>query len=198
MMANPEDQALNDILVAAAWQDAFAAGAAAHKRGAAAIDVLKAAIDAIGAVWANGAGMRMWIIEDFERFEGKLYGNGQCPQICQLHGGVPHSSTWVEGPKVRGNIGIPRGAAIATFIGGRYPSHAHGNHVAIYIEQDEVTGVRVFDQWKGKKSGAGYRWLKWGDGVSDRSNDGAAMSVILTPRPAVPKPKAKAKAKAGT
>jgi hypothetical protein len=190
-MASPEDEALPKIRSAAAWQAAFAAGAAANARGAGVGEILSEAIDAGKKVWDAGAGMRMWIITDFEKFAGTLVGNGQCPQICQVHGHVPLTSTWVAGPKVRGNTMIPRGTAIATFINGKYPSHAHGNHVAIYIEQDEAKGVKVFDQWQGKKGGAGYRWLPWKDGVSDRSNDGTAMSVILTPRPATPAPKKK-------
>jgi len=188
-MASPEDEALPKIVSAAAWQAAFAAGIAANSRGADAIDTLAAALDAAGKVWDSAAGLRMWIVTDFEKFEGELVGNGQCPQICQLKGHVPLTATWVEGPKVRGNTLIPRGTAIATFINGKYPSNAHGNHVAIYIEQDATRGVKVFDQWQGKSGGAGYRWLPWKDGVSDRSNDGTAMSVILTPRPAAPKKK---------
>jgi hypothetical protein len=188
-MASPEDEALPKILADAAWDAGFAAGIAANRAGAGPLDTLGAALTAMKGVWDGAAGLRMWIITDFEQFKGQLVGNGQCPQICQLHGHVPLTSTWVEGPKVRGNAAIPKGTAIATFINGKYPSNAHGNHVAIYIEQDEANGVKVFDQWQGKEGGAGYRWLPWKDGVSDRSNDGSAMSVILTPRPAAPQKK---------
>jgi hypothetical protein len=121
---------------------------------------------------------KMWVIAGFEKLKGKVVGSGQCPGIVQSHGGLPLTKYWFEGPKVKGVDVVPKGTAIATFVNGKYPNASHGNHVAIYIDQDPVKGLLVFDQWTGRA--AGYRWMKWGDGVSDRSNDGAAMSIILT------------------
>jgi hypothetical protein len=121
---------------------------------------------------------QMWVIKGFEKLEGKVVGSGQCPGIVQSYGGLPLTKFWFEGPKVKGLDAVPYGTAIATFIGGKYKSLKHGNHVAIYIRQDPVKGLLVFDQWTGQP--AHYRWLEWGDGVTDRSNDGAAMSIILT------------------
>src|SRR5262245_23511705 len=97
-MASPEDEALPKIMSFAAWQAAFAAGFAARERGADALDTLGAGIDAFAQTWNAAAGLRMWIITDFEKFAGTLVGNGQCPQICQVHGHVPLTATWVEGP----------------------------------------------------------------------------------------------------
>lgn len=121
---------------------------------------------------------KMWVITGFEKLAGKVVGSGQCPGIVQSYGGLPLTKTWFAGPKVRDRTIIPAGTAIATFVNGRYPNKAHGNHVAIYVKQDSAKGLYVFDQWTGRA--AGYRWMKWGDGVSDPSNDGAAMSIILT------------------
>jgi hypothetical protein len=123
---------------------------------------------------------KMWVLSGFEKLKGKVIGSGQCPGIVQTFGHLPLTKYWFEGPKVKGVDVIPYGTAIATFIDGKYKSLQHGNHVAIYIDQDPVKGVLVFDQWTGQP--AHYRYLKWGDGFTDRSNDGAAMSIILTPK----------------
>jgi hypothetical protein len=125
---------------------------------------------------------KMWVLTGFEKLKGKVCGSGQCPAIAQAYGGLPMTREWFEGPKVKGNPMIPYGTAVATFVHGRYPNLPHGNHVAIYIDQDAVKGVLVFDQWTNRL--AGYRWMKFGDGITDRSNDGAALSVILTPKTA--------------
>ena len=123
---------------------------------------------------------KMWVLSGFEKLKDKVVGSGQCPGIVQSYGGLPLTRYWFEGPKVKGVDVVPYGTAIATFIDGKYKSLPHGNHVAIYIDQDPVKGLLVFDQWTGRP--ANYRWMKWGDGVTDRSNDGAAMSIILTPK----------------
>ncbi|MGH6928399.1 MAG: BPSL0067 family protein [Dongiaceae bacterium] len=143
---------------------------AAEKNKTAAFDAMMAAIEQ-----KQG---QMWVIKDFDKLEGKVVGSGKCPGIVQSHGGLPLVKAWFEGPKVRGLSVTPYGTAVATFVNGRYPNWETGNHVAIYIDQHPAKGVLVFDQWTGEP--AGYRWMKFGDGVSDRSNDGAALSIILT------------------
>jgi len=122
---------------------------------------------------------KMWVIEGFDQLK-KPQGSGQCPGIVQAYGHLPLTKYWFEGPKVKGIDVIPYGTAIATFINGKYMSLPHGNHVAIYIDQDPVKGLLVFDQWTGMPPH--YRYLPWGDGFTDRSNDGTAMSIILTPK----------------
>jgi len=122
---------------------------------------------------------KMWVIEGFEKLKTPQ-GNGQCPGIVQGYGHLPLAKYWFAGPKVRGINVIPYGTAIATFVDGRYQNLAHGNHVAIYIDQDAVKGLLVFDQWTNMPPH--YRWMAWGDGFTDRSNDGSAMSIILTPK----------------
>jgi hypothetical protein len=123
---------------------------------------------------------RMWIVEDFEKLMDDPVGSGQCPGIVQSFGGCPLVEFWFEGPKVRGNHAIPYGTVVATFVDGKYPNWDHGNHVAIYITQDATKGVLVFDQWKGQP--AQYRWMKFKDnaGVIDRSDNGSALSIVLT------------------
>jgi hypothetical protein len=134
--------------------------------------VLKAMIDR-----AQG---QMWVIKDFDKLRDTVVGSGKCPGIVQSHGGLPLVRFWFEGPKVRGTPAIPYGTAVATFVDGKYPNWEHGNHVAIYIDQDPVKGVLVFDQWTGQP--AGYRWMKYKDeaGIVDRSNNGSALSIVLT------------------
>ncbi len=124
---------------------------------------------------------RIWKLEGFEKFLGQSVGSGQCPAIVQLYGGLPLVRHWRAGPKVRGNTMIPYGTAIATFVDGKYPNWAHGNHTAIYLEQDDKWGVHVFEQFSGHV--AQKRWLPYLDekGEKNRSNNGAAFSVILTP-----------------
>ncbi|TXL70879.1 BPSL0067 family protein [Vineibacter terrae] len=125
---------------------------------------------------------KMWVIKGFEKLEGRVVGSGQCPGIVQSFGGLPLTAQWFEGPKVRGNPYIPYGTAVATFKSGRYANQKHGNHVAIYISQNPDKGVLVFDQWTNRP--AGYRYMKFldGDGTLDPSNNGAALSIILTPK----------------
>ncbi len=124
---------------------------------------------------------KMWVIKDFENLNAPV-GSGSCPGIVQDHGGLPLTSTWFAGPKVRGNPYIPYGTAIATFVNGKYPNQKTGNHVAIYISQDPANGVLVFDQWTGQAPH--YRYMRFldNDGVADRSNNGAALSMILSPK----------------
>lgn len=89
--------------------------------------------------------------------------------------GAPQTSLWNEGDKVRGAL-ITAGTAIATFIDGKYPSHAHGNHAAIYVEQND-TGIVVWDQWLGQP--VHKRTIRFkGHANLDLSNNGDSFSVI--------------------
>lgn len=73
------------------------------------------------------------------------------------------------------------GTAIATFVNGKYPNAAHGNHAALYVKQD-MGGIWVADQWKDKKQ-VTIRKLpflgknRYAD-YTDPSNNGDAFSVI--------------------
>jgi len=53
------------------------------------------------------------------------------------------TSSWVQGPKVRGSR-IPPGTAIASFRGGKYWTHA-----AVFV-RETAEGIEVYDQWVGQ------------------------------------------------
>ncbi len=83
-----------------------------------------------------------------------------------------------------GQVALEKGTAIATFVNGRYPNKASGNHAAYYISQD-AGGITVIDQWAGdpKKPTISQRYIgakgkdKNGNFV-DPSNNADAFSVI--------------------
>lgn len=107
---------------------------------------------------------------------GNVVGDGQCVALVQQCSRAPHTSQWRQGAPVRGNLGIQRGTAIATFENGKYPNQRHGNHAAIYISQDSK-GIQVYDQWLGKEQMPIHvRTIRWGG--EDPSDDGNAFSVI--------------------
>jgi hypothetical protein len=135
----------------------------------------------------------MWVLKGFEKLKGgPVLGNGSCAQLPQIHGSVPLTKFWKPGPKIHGNeVIIPYGTAIATFVNGVYPNWEHGNHAAIFgrgwsghLDGKLTSEIVIFDQWKGKSPD--WRFVAYGDGVSDRSNDGAAFSVIVTAKPMWP------------
>ncbi|MDJ0839335.1 MAG: BPSL0067 family protein [Acidobacteriota bacterium] len=107
-------------------------------------------------------------------YKGKVVGNGQCVILVQKACGVPHTSRWKEGVKVRGG-NVEKGTAIATFENGVYPNRSSGNHAAIFIEETP-NGILVWDQWVGRK--VGQRLIQFKGGVGSASNDGDAFSVI--------------------
>jgi hypothetical protein len=111
-----------------------------------------------------------------EEYEGEVVDDGQCVAFVKEASGAPQTSLWKQGEKVRGSD-IPKGTAIATFMNGVYPSHCHGNHAAIYVEQN-AEGLVVLDQWQGQV--VHQRTIHFRGGVGDPSNDGDAFSVIET------------------
>ena len=109
----------------------------------------------------------------------------ECVALAQEPLGMPLTKMWREGEKVFGGKlivngeerDIPKGAVIATFIDGRYKSLAHGNHVAIYYSQGN-NFIRVIDQWSGQIPH--YRDIYVKEGMTDRSNNANAFSVVYT------------------
>lgn len=87
------------------------------------------------------------LVDDLE--DSPLLGSHQCVALVQIKAGAPHTSAWREGASVRGSLTLARGTAIATFVDGKYPSHAHGNHAALYLSQS-AAGIAVMDQWNKK------------------------------------------------
>ena len=110
-----------------------------------------------------------------------LVGSHQCVALVQAMAGAPVTSAWREGAAVSDRLTLAKGTAIATFVNGRYPSHAHGNHAALYISQS-AAGIVVMDQWAAKPSVA-HRTISFGKKDKqghyvDPSNNANAFSVI--------------------
>jgi len=102
-------------------------------------------------------------------------GSGQCVALVQEWAGAPTTSSWRQGTRVKGNGAlISRGTAIATFVNGVYPNHAHGNHAAIFIDEVPGVGIKVIDQWSGQVPHE--RTIRYGG--HGGSNDGDGFFVI--------------------
>lgn len=73
-------------------------------------------------------------------------GTFQCVALIQHYTDAPITSAWREGEPVMNNKTLTPGTAIATFVNGRYPNLAHGNHAAFYLGQG-ANGIYIVDQW---------------------------------------------------
>jgi len=111
-----------------------------------------------------------------EAYDGKKVGTGQCVEFVKECAKAPQTSQWKEGVKVKGDLTIQKGAAIATFIDGKYQNKPTGNHAAVYVSQD-AGGIWVYDQWVGQGM-VKKRYIRFKGGVGSASNDGDAFSVI--------------------
>jgi hypothetical protein len=123
-----------------------------------------------------------YIYKNVDELDGTdLVGSHSCVALVQHYAHVPHTSLWKEGKAVKGDLTVAKGTAIATFVKGRYPNHGHGNHAAFFVSQD-VGGIYVVDQWKGKPE-VSKRYLR-SKGTNedgsfiDPSNNADAFSVI--------------------
>ncbi|MEA1676073.1 BPSL0067 family protein [Nitrospirillum sp. BR 11163] len=108
-------------------------------------------------------------------------GTGQCVALVQAFTSAGRTASWKQGAPVRGNTSLRIGTAIATFVNGQYPNHAHGNHAAFYVSQDS-TGIWVIDQFT-NSGGIQKRHLLFrgqnADGTYiEPSRNGDAFSVI--------------------
>jgi hypothetical protein len=124
-----------------------------------------------------------YFTNDLAGWEAKaaLVGTGQCVALVQPATGVPLTSLWRKGPKVKGSTKIPQGTAIATFDDqGRYPNHSSGNHAALFVSVG-TDGIVVVDQWAAKTPARpSRRTLKFRGGAGSPSNDGDQFWVIVT------------------
>lgn len=103
---------------------------------------------------------------------------GQCVSLVKKFTHAVPTSQWKEGARVKGNYALRIGTAIATFINGRYPSYATGNHAAFYCGQD-ASGIWVVDQSSQfQKIRKRKIFFKGNVGGIRRVNDGDAYSVI--------------------
>jgi hypothetical protein len=105
-------------------------------------------------------------------------GNAECVEFLMQTLGAPATALWKEGRKIKkGDVALPRGTPIATFVDGKYPQHgSSGMHAAIYLGQD-LLGIQVLDQWR-KQGKVLPRTIKWIPTAPGLSNDGNAFSVV--------------------
>ncbi|SFS09674.1 BPSL0067 family protein [Sphingomonas jatrophae] len=123
-----------------------------------------------------------YVYAEVEDLEGTdKVGGGQCVALVQHYTSAPLTANWTEGAVVKGQTLLAKGTAIATFVGGKYPNKAHGNHAALYISQD-ATGITVMDQWTKKANVSSRKLLFKGKDKNgnfiDPSNNADAFSVI--------------------
>ena len=129
-----------------------------------------------------------WVANKLKVWEERrtLVGNGQCPVLVQAATGAPLVSTWLRGPRVRGNKAVPRGTAIAVFdLDGFYSNEGkYPRHAAIYLSQDK-DGLEVLDQWADRDVTAkGFRRkVRFGHREGHATvNGGDYFHVVLTPK----------------
>lgn len=121
-------------------------------------------------------------VDDIVGAHDELFGDGSCAALVQHHTRVGETTNWREGIIVKGNDAkIKKGTAIATFVDGKYPNKATGNHAGFYVNQDNK-GITVVEQFKGlpKPQQRHVAFIgKNEDGTfKDLSNNGDAFSVI--------------------
>lgn len=113
--------------------------------------------------------------------------NTECVIFVQEAAGVPQTSMWKKGIRVKdAKAGeIPRGTAIATFDDqGRYPSDALGKHASIYLSHS-ATAITVLDQWN-TQGEVKERPIYFGRPAGTRrSNNGDTFYVIEVLSPTV-------------
>lgn len=141
-----------------------------------------------GGFWlCTNKGNGPWVMKNPERLvDGNWHTKShECVAIAQETMLMPRTFKWREGEKVFGgklningeNYDIPAGTVVATFINGLYPSKSHGNHVAIYYSQG-ANYIKVIDQWDSRHPN--YRNIYVKEGMTDRSNNANAFSVVYT------------------
>jgi hypothetical protein len=108
-------------------------------------------------------------------------GSKQCVALIREYTNAPPGYIWKEGKKVKKNLLLNKGTAIATFLNGKYQNHGTGNHAAFYISQDAV-GIWVVDQWSTsgtiRKRQLRFKGMNKDGTFIDPSNNGDAFSVI--------------------
>ena len=83
-------------------------------------------------------------VDDLENHE--KVGTKQCVALIQTFTDAGMTASWRQGAAVLGNKAMLKGTAIATFVRGRYPNQAHGNHAAFFLRHGP-NGFWVMDQW---------------------------------------------------
>jgi hypothetical protein len=87
------------------------------------------------------------VYRDARKLDGnEKMGDMECVYLIKHYTGLGWTATWREGEKVVGNRNVAEGTAIATFVDGKWPARATGNHSAFYLGQVS-NGIYVIDQW---------------------------------------------------
>ena len=113
----------------------------------------------------------------------KKVGTTQCVALVQEFTSAGATASWRQGLGVLGNKAMLKGTAIATFVRGRYPNLAHGNHAALFLRHGP-NGFWMMDQWAGvKKLTVSSRFIKSlgkspGGAYNDSSNNADAFFII--------------------
>jgi hypothetical protein len=120
---------------------------------------------------------------------GQTIGDGHCVAYVRLAAGLPRTSAWRRGVKVRdARPPLETLTPIATFGGDppRYQNRTDGSsHAAILIEA-QAEGLLVWDQWRGrvdedgKPVGVAWRIIRYRRGAGLPVNDGDAYYQIET------------------
>lgn len=111
-----------------------------------------------------------------------LVGSHQCVALVQHYAKAPHTAHWRAGKPAKGDMSIPVGTAIATFVDGKYPNLGTGNHAALYLGQ-AAGGIIVIDQWKGdkKKPTVSKRYIRAkGKGWTATNSSAQATTPMLS------------------
>lgn len=78
-------------------------------------------------------------------------GTNDCVALVQFYARAPNHRQWKAGEPVLDNPAMRPGTAIATFVKGRYPNNATGQHAALFLRHGpKGDGFWVMDQWKDK------------------------------------------------
>jgi hypothetical protein len=114
---------------------------------------------------------------------GQTVGNGHCVAYVRAVAGLPHTSHWRAGERIRDtDPPVEEGTPIATFgPGGRYENRTDGaSHAAILIAI-QPDGLQVWDQWVGRTmpgQGVQQRFIPFRGGKGKAVDDGDAYRVI--------------------
>lgn len=108
---------------------------------------------------------------------GKAVDTGHCVRFVQVTTpGLPHTSYWRRGRKVRGGS-VPAGTVIATFgPDGRYSNRVDGSAHAAVLLAEQADGLRVLDQWTGHP--VQQRVIRFHGGTGSAVNDGDQFYVV--------------------
>jgi hypothetical protein len=122
-------------------------------------------------------------VDDLENTD--KVGSRQCVALLQTYAHLPATALWREGKAVEDAGLIVKGTAVATFVDGRYPSHATGNHAGFFIARGAGGGFWIMDQWasdatkpKVSKRFIRHKGKSESGAYLDPSNNAAAYSII--------------------